>query len=105
VSHGRRLRGSTVAPPVGVPAQVHSRTAGPAEGTELPHGRHYRILGRRYCRNVWRKVVVSVLVLVALAVVWVWPGFSEPPHAQPTAVNGTGDMTRWADAGLAEITG
>jgi hypothetical protein len=29
---------------------------------------------------VWRKVVVSSLVVVALAVVWVWPAFSEPPH-------------------------
>jgi len=48
--------------------------------TELPHGRHYRTLCRRYCRGVWRKVVVSVLVVLALAVVWVWPAFSEPPH-------------------------
>jgi hypothetical protein len=49
-------------------------------GTELPHGRHHRNVGRRNSRTVWRKVVVSVLVVVALAVVWVWPAFSEPPH-------------------------
>ena len=29
---------------------------------------------------MWRKVVASILVLMALAVVWVWPAFSEPPH-------------------------
>ena len=30
--------------------------------------------------QLWRKIVVSALVVVALAVVWVWPAFSEPPH-------------------------
>ena len=54
--------------------------AGAAERTELPHGRHHRDVGRHYSRTVWRKVVVSVFVVVALAVVWVWPAFSEPPH-------------------------
>ena len=44
-----------------------SRSRGPI----LPYG---------YSRNVWRKVVVSAFVVVALAVVWVWPAFSEPPH-------------------------
>ena len=38
----------------------------------------------RYCRNVRRRtrkvVVASVLVVVALAVAWVLPAFSEPPH-------------------------
>jgi hypothetical protein len=49
--------------------------------TELLHGRHHRNVGRRYCRNVWRKVVAySVLVVVALALVWVWPALSDPPR-------------------------
>ena len=47
----------------------------------MPRGRHHRDVGRRYCRNMRRKVVTySVLVVVALAVVWVWPAFSEPSH-------------------------
>lgn len=29
---------------------------------------------------MWRKVVTSVLVSIALAAGWVWPAFSEPPQ-------------------------
>jgi hypothetical protein len=42
--------------------------------------RHHRNVDCRYSRTVWRRVVILVIVVVALAVVWVWPAFSEPPH-------------------------
>ena len=63
--------------------------------------------GRRYCCTVWRKVVVSVLVVVTLAVVWVWPAFSEPPHrtADCDAPDYSWGYDAGVDAGLAEIIG
>jgi hypothetical protein len=36
-----------------------------------------------------RKILAVVLIVTALAVVWVWPGFSAPPHRAKDCEDGS----------------
>ena len=49
-------------------------------GSGSPSFRDHRSVRSHYCRTVWQKILVAVLAVTTMAVVWAWPGFSEPSH-------------------------